>query len=108
MKDVIRLSNQTKNTLKVYSENPNHAISLMESMIKGLSRDIQGQNRIIEELQKALQSVTNSNMKPKLDVLRPASEGYVAKGNVQVKTFGKIEPDEKLEEPMGRQGREVR
>jgi len=108
MKDVIRLSNQTKATLKPFSENPNHAVSVMMSMIRGLERDIQGQNRIIEELQKALQSVTISNCKPQQEGFHKSSEPYVTKSNVPIKTFGKINPEEQLQEPIGRQGRDVR
>jgi len=100
MKDVIRLSNQTKNTLKTYSENPNHAVSLMSSMITALERDIKGQNRIIEELQKALHNVTGvTKSNVPLPKIVPAS---------QLRTIGKIGEDEKLEEPVGRQGRDIR
>jgi hypothetical protein len=33
---------------------------------------------------------------------------YVAKSNTPVKTFGKIEDSDKLVEPVGKQGREIR
>jgi hypothetical protein len=76
----------------------------MNSAFEKCKKDHQEQIAVTEALQKAfksIQPVTKGN----IQTLVPKREFIPAS---QVKTFGKIEPSEQLEEPIGRQGRDVK
>jgi len=105
MQEVLRLKKASTNILSAYHDDPNIAISLMNSAFEKCKRDHQEQIAVTKSLQDAFQNVT----KPLQEGFRRASEPKVWPPAVSIlKTIGKIDEDEKLVEPIGRQGRDVK
>jgi hypothetical protein len=104
MEEVVRVSKKMKALLEFYGDTVEQALDAIQTRIIYLEHELDKSKAVIE----ALQKVT-----PRSNEFIPASrrEEHVRSNDVPVKNIriiGKIEDDEKLEEPTGRQGRDVR
>ena len=127
IKDTVRLSKESQKILKVFNEEVNDAIKAMHLRIDDLEKALSlshaaDEARSMERKHwtntgpvgghdgefwlKMEQVVTKALQSRKAFVTE--SLPYVAKGNSPVKTFGKMEESDKLVEPVGKQGREIR
>lgn len=126
MKDTIRLSRTNKNNLEVFADDGNVAISNVLGKYAQALMKIASLEKTIETLQKAT-SVSQKATSPVAqcngwkpdpafwaqfrDEVRAANHPCKPPNEfVQastLKTIGKIDPSEKLEEPIGRQGRKL-
>ena len=131
MQKVVRINKTIREILLVFGDDAEFAIKAMAIRIDGLERELEKVKAVADSLQvsqknspdlhgevfwkqmetcvtKSLQLVTSSNT-----TFQPAGKLIVtsASGKVSVtpvKTYGKIDESEKLAEPVGRQGRDVR
>lgn len=97
MQLVFRLKKHSYETLMRYGSDINIAISKMGNRIIELERELEKEKSVTESLQKAFSSVSGP-----FTTFRRASDigGY--------QTIGNISEEEKLQSPVGKQGRIIR
>ena len=100
MQEVLRLKRASTIILSHYSTEPNSAISLMENKLKVLEIDLEKQKSVTESLHNAFKNLpTAITSQP---VTKPLQSFQTAS---KIKEIGKILPEERLEEPIGRHGK---
>ena len=128
MKEVLRLTKPLVEILEPYNvDDAGKAIKAMQVYIDYQRKEIEKLQSVADALQKSIpkQPVYGVLTDAERNASNPFNEEYWKKMEAlirkcngkpspefqkasQIKTIGKIDPDEQLEEPMGRQGREVR
>ena len=107
MKDTLRLKTTSKTILEKYDSDANRAIQVMESEIMRLSTKVETLKTSTwkpdQPYWEQMSQVVTSCYKPSqvATVFQKASE-------VPTRTIGKIDESERLQEPVGKQGREIR
>lgn len=112
---VVRLNKTSRETLKTYHEDVNRAISAMHILIDYQKKELEKLKAVTDSLQMVQLNTTSVHdeifWKRMEDLIRPRGNGFVTASKLPVtpvKTYGKIDESEKLMEPVGRQGRDVR
>jgi len=102
MQPVLRLKRYASDILLKYGIDANEAIGNMNIRIQELEKELEREKAVTEALQNAFKHVpatgSGGSVTKQLQPFQPAST---------LKKIGKIDLDEELEDPVGRQGREV-
>jgi hypothetical protein len=125
VKDTVRLNKASQEILKVYHEDVNQSISAMHILIDYQKHELEKLKAVTDSLQiaqknspdlhgevfwKQMEACVTKSLQLVTKPLHP-SNGFQQASKLPVtpvKTYGKIDESEKLEEPVGRQGREVK
>jgi len=103
MQPVLRLKRHVTELLQPYDSDPNRAIESLYNELISARNELKTEKAVTKALQETIQNLT----KPPTIVTKTLQNAFIPASSPSLRTIGKIDPDEKLDEPIGMRGKSL-